>query len=291
MKPAPFHYRAPRTLDEALDLLARHRGEARPLAGGQSLVPLMNFRLARPTMLVDLNRVAGLDRVQPWDGGLAVGAMARQSALEASPLARERCPLLVEAVKLVGHPTIRHRGTVGGNLAHADPSAELPAAAVALGAQLVARSARGERVIPAESFYVGPLTTALEPDELLVEACLPAWPPHAGSAFLELTRTHGNFAIVGVAALLSLDDGGRVDRAALALCGVGPTPVRARRAEQALTRQAPGAELFREAARLAAAEIQPESDVHASAAYRARVAEVYVQRALEVALGRARGGA
>lgn len=288
MKPAPFTYFAPHSLDEAVSLLGRYGSDAKPLAGGQSLVPLMNFRLAKPRYLVDLNRIPELAYIRREDGTLAVGAMTRQFEAERSDLVRAAVPLLVEALKLVGHPTIRHRGTVGGSIAHADPAAELPAAAVALGAELVIRSGRGTRTVPAENFFVGPFTTGLAPDELLTEIRIPVTQPGTGYAFLELSRRHGDFAIVGVAALVRLATDGTVERASVVLCGAGPTPVRARQAEAALQGAAPTEDRFREAGELAARQAQPTSDIHASAEYRRRVAAVLVRRALLAATERAR---
>jgi carbon-monoxide dehydrogenase medium subunit len=288
MKPAPFTYFAPHSLDEAVSLLGQYGSDAKPLAGGQSLVPLMNFRLAKPRCLVDLNRIPDLAYIRREDGTLAVGAMTRQFEAERSDLVRAAVPLLVEALKLVGHPTIRHRGTIGGSITHADPAAELPAAAAALGAELVIRSGRGSRTVPAENFFVGPFTTALAPDELLTEVRFPVPPPGTGYAFLELSRRHGDFAIVGVAALVRLAADGTIEQASVVLCGAGPTPVRARQAEAALQGAAPTEDRFREAGELAAHEAQPGSDIHASAEYRRRVAAVLVRRALLAATERAR---
>ncbi len=290
MKPAPFTYFAPRSLDEALSLLRQYGSDAKPLAGGQSLVPLMNFRLAKPRYLIDLNRIPELAYIRRENGFLAIGAMTRQFEAERSDDVGHLAPLLREALKLVGHPTIRHRGTVGGSLAHADPAAELPAAAVALGAELVIRGPGGSRTVPAAEFFVGPFTTVLAPDELLTEVRIPAVPPGNGYAFLELSRRHGDFAIAGVAAMVGLGPDGRIERAALALCGVGPTPVRARQAEAALLGAPPTEDRFREAGELAARETDPTSDIHASADYRRRVAAVLVRRALSTATERARKG-
>lgn len=290
MKPAPFTYFAPRSLDEALSLLRQYGSDAKPLAGGQSLVPLMNFRLAKPRYVIDLNRIPELVYIRQEDGRLAIGAMTRQFEAERSDEVGRHAPLLREALKLVGHPTIRHRGTVGGSLAHADPAAELPAAAVALGAELVTRGPGGSRTVPAAEFFVGPFTTVLAPDELLTEVRIPAMSPGAGYAFLELSRRHGDFAIAGVAALVGLGPDGRIERAALVLCGVGPTPVRARQAEAALLGASPTEDRFREAGELAARETDPTSDIHASADYRRRVAAVLVRRALSTATERARKG-
>lgn len=290
MKPAAFTYFAPSSLDQAVSLLAERAPEAKPLAGGQSLIPLMNFRLAQPRYLIDLNRIPELSYIREVDGILAIGSMTRQFEAERSELVSRTTPLLTEALRFTGHPTIRHRGTVGGALAHADPAAELPAVAIALGAELVARGPAGTRTIPAGEFFLGPLSTALAPDELLVEVRIPQLPPRAGWAFLELSRRHGDFAIVGVAAVITLAPDGRVERASLALCGAGPKPVRASRAEGALAGASPSQERFREAGEIAAQEINPDSDLHASADYRWRVATVLVRRALAEAHRRATEG-
>lgn len=280
MKPAAFTYFSPSSLDQAVSLLADHAPEAKPLAGGQSLIPLMNFRLAQPRYLIDLNRIPELSYIREADGTLAIGAMTRQFEAERSELVGRTIPLLTEALRLTGHPTIRHRGTIGGALAHADPAAELPAVALALDAELVARGPAGTRTIPAREFFLGPLSTALAPDELLVEVRIPRLPPGTGWVFLELSRRHGDFAIVGVAAVLTLAPDGRIGQASLALCGAGPKPVRAARAEAALAGSEPSEERFREAGEIAAQEIDPDSDLHASADYRRRVAAVLVRRAL-----------
>lgn len=290
MKPAAFTYFAPSSLDQAVSLLAKRTPEAKPLAGGQSLIPLMNFRLAQPRYLIDLNRIPELSYIRETDGTIAIGAMTRQFEAERSELVSRTTPLLTEALRFTGHPTIRHLGTVGGTLAHADPAAELPAVAIALGAKLVARGPAGTRTIPAGEFFLGPLSTALAPDELLVEVRIPQLPPRAGWAFLELSRRHGDFAIVGVAAVITLAPDGRVERASLALCGAGPKPVRASRAEAALAGASPSQERFREASEIAAQEIDPDSDLHASADYRRRVATVLVRRALAEAHRRATEG-
>ncbi len=277
MKPPAFRYVAPATLDEAVALRAEHGSDSAMLAGGQSLIPLLNLRLAFPAVVIDLGRVTELVGIRSADGGLAVGAMTRQRNVERSDLARERAPMVGQAVRLIGHPAIRNRGTIGGSLAHADPAAELPAAALALGAELVARGPRGERVIPADAFFRSYLTTALEPDELLVEVRLPA--VNGRSSFQEVTRRHGDFALVGAVALVVLD-GGRIRDARLVLMGVGPTPVRAAAAETVLTGAEPSEALFAEAAREAVAGLEPTSDIHATAAYRRRVAAVLARRAL-----------
>jgi aerobic carbon-monoxide dehydrogenase medium subunit len=286
MKPARFAYADPRTLDEAVALLGEHGDDAKLLAGGQSLVPLLNLRLARPAVVIDLNRVAGLDPIAADGAVLRIGAMARQRAVERDPVVRARCPLLTEALALVGHPPIRHRGTVGGSLAHADPAAELPAVLACLGGELVARSRAGERVIPAGGFFRGLMTTALRADEVLTEARVALPPAGAGWAVLEMTRRHGDFALVGVAALVMPDAERRVREARVALFGVGPTPVRATAAERELAGQAPSPAAWQRAADLVAEAIRPDGDLHASAEYRQRVAGVLTRRALARAVER-----
>lgn len=288
MKPAAFTYFAPSTLDEAVSLLAGNSPDAKALAGGQSLVPLMNFRLAQPRYLIDLNRIPQLSYIRETDGNLAIGAMTRQYEVERSEAVSAMTPQLIEALRLVGHPTIRHRGTIGGSLAHADPAAELPAAAVSFGAELVMQGPGGSRMVAAEDFFAGPLTTMLALDELLVEVRIPRISPRTGYAFLELSRRHGDFAIVGVAAQITLAPEGHGERASLVLCGAGPKPIRARQAETALVGATLSEEHFREAGEIAAREIDPDSDMHASADYRRRVAAVLVRRALVEAAQRAR---
>ena len=246
MKPAPFDYRAPGSVDEALGLLGL---ESTVLAGGQSLLPLLNLRLARPELVVDINGLAELDYVRDEEGRLRIGAMTRQVALERSELVRGRWPLLHKAVRLVGHTQIRSRGTVGGSVAHADPAAELPAALIALDARFELRSAKGARSVAASDFFLGALYTVREPDELLVEIEVPAQPEGAGTGFAEHARTHGDFATAGAAAMVA--PGGHVR---IALLGAGPVPARAEEAERAL---AGGADAP-EAAAVAAQDVQDD---------------------------------
>jgi CO/xanthine dehydrogenase FAD-binding subunit len=289
MKPARFEYFAPRSEDEALGLLAQHGERAKVLAGGQSLIPLMNFRLAQPEVVVDINRLDGLAYVNPVDGGLAIGALTRQCALERDAAAGARAPILAEACHLIGHLPIRHRGTVGGSLAHADPASELPAAMVALGAEVVAASRRGRRIVGAEQFFTGPLTTALRPEELLIEIRVPALPAGTGAAFVEMSRRAGDYALVGVAALITLDGAGRCARARLALCGAGPTPLRAAEAERVLTGERPEERVSAEAAQRAAEATHPPSDIHASAAFRRKLVQHFAREAIALAARRAGG--
>jgi len=289
MKPPRFDYLAPRTLDEALAHLHHHGDQAKILAGGQSLIPMLNFRLAHPGVVVDVNRLTDLAYVRQHDGGVAVGAPPRQHAVERSELVRARVPVVAEACRFIGHAPIRHRGTFGGNLAHADPASELPAVMVALEAEMAVASRAGSRAIPAGQFFIGPLTTALQPGEMLTEIRIPAAPPRSGGAFVEMARRAGDFALVGVAALVTLDEAGQCARARIALCGVGPTPVRARAAEDALVGQAPTTAVLDEAADRAAAATSPPSDVHGSAEFRRKLARHFARQALAAAIQRSGG--
>jgi CO/xanthine dehydrogenase FAD-binding subunit len=289
MKPAPFTYHAPTTVEEVLAYLAHYGDEGKVLAGGQSLIPTMNFRLAQPAVLIDLNHVAELFYIRPDEaGGVRIGAMTRQRQVERAALVAERVPLLHETMPAIAHPQIRNRGTLGGSLAHADPAAELPAVAVALDGRLRARSQAGERWIPAQEFFVSLFTTALEPGELLVEVALPAQPPRSGWAFSEMARRHGDYALVGVATAVTLDEQGHCRQARLVFFSVGDGPVEAGRAAELLQDQWPTPELIRTAAETAAqADIAPGSDIHASAGYRRRLAGVLARRALTQAFERA----
>lgn len=288
MKPAAFEYRRPDSLDEALGIFAELGSDAKALAGGQSLVPAMNFRLARPAVLVDLNRLDPLAYIaESPDGGLRIGAMTRQRAAERSPAVAGRASLLFEAMPWIAHPQIRNRGTMGGSLAHADPAAELPAVMVALDARFVVRSRTASRTVPAEGFYTGILTTALRPDELLTEVQIPPPAVRTGTAFMELARRHGDFALVGVAVAMALDERGRCSSARIVLLSVGDGPVLADTAMAALVGSVPTTSRIEEAARLAGeTDIDPPSDIHASAAYRRHLARVLVRRAVSQAVGR-----
>jgi carbon-monoxide dehydrogenase medium subunit len=289
VKPAAFAYLAPRTVEEAVDQLAEHGPAARVLAGGQSLVRLMNARAATPSVVIDINRVADLARLDADGDTVRIGATARQHSAERSPLARSRIPLLTEAGSLVAHASVRRRGTVVGSVAFADPSAELPAALLALDGQVVARSAGGERVIAAADFFVGPFENSLAADELVVELRIPATEPDGtGSAFVEVARRHGDLPICGVGAVLRLDGGGAVSDARIAMCGVDRRPVRAGSAESSLAGERPTDELLAQAADLAAAGTDPVGDCHGSAPFRRHLARVVTRRSLVAALARAR---
>lgn len=281
MKPAPFEYAVPKTVAEAVALLKQHDGEAKVLAGGQSLIPLLNMRLARPALLVDVARIPELDYIREAGGALAIGAMVRQRVIEESDLVRRRQPLLHGATSFIAHPQIRNRGTIGGSLAHADPAAVYPAVAVALGAELRVAGPGGERTIPASEFFVSYLTTSLDAAEVLTEVRLPALPARTGWAFKEVSRRHGDFALAGVAVLMTLDGGGVCTQARIVPFGVGPVPVRAAAAERVLIGQRPGEKVFEQAAAQVAAAIEaPLSDIHASGEYRKSLAAVLTRRAL-----------
>lgn len=280
MKPPSFSYAAPTSLDETIALLGTHGGDAKLLAGGQSLMPLLNMRLARPHVLIDLNRVAELAYIEE-NGALKLGALVRHAELERSSFLARACPLLVEAVPYIGHLAIRNRGTLGGSVAHADPAAELPGVLVALDAQIHVAGPAGERTVPASDFFVTYLTTDLGEDELVTAVTLPPWPSRAGWAFLEFARRHGDYALVGVAAVVTPAAGGETcAEARISLIGVGGTPVRAREAEARLAGAALGEQIIAEAAAAAAAELEPEGDLHASADYRRALARTLVARAL-----------
>jgi carbon-monoxide dehydrogenase medium subunit len=285
MKPPKFEYHAPSTLDEAIALLVRYNGDAKLLAGGQSLVPLLNFRLARPAALIDLNRIPALAYIREHDGHVRLGAMTRQRAIEFSPMVARRLPLLREATRWVGHLPIRSRGTIGGSIAHADPSAEYPAVLTALDGEVVARGPKGERTLSSGALFETYLTTTLAPDEILTEVRLPAMPDGAGWAFEELARRHGDFAIVGIAAAV-WRSGGRV-RARLATAGAGGTPRRLRAAEEIVERDGLGAAAIEAAGRRASELVEPDADIHASADYRRHLAGVLTERALTRAAERA----
>ena len=284
MKPASFDYYCPASLTEPLQLIAQHRETARALAGGQSLVPMMNFRLARPALLVDLNGLQELNFLKVVNGELRIGAMTRQRALERSAIVAEGWPLLQEATRHIGHIHIRNRGTVGGSIAHAYPSAELPVVMMALNASFVLRSARGERIVSAEDFFVDVMTTVLEPGELVVEIRVPKSASRTGSAFQEVSRRHGDFALAAVAGVLVLKDDGSIDK--IRLVFTGAKPHLSAKAE-ILIGQKPNATLFSHIANAAAAELDTESDIHATAEYRREVSQALARRVLEVAAARA----
>jgi carbon-monoxide dehydrogenase medium subunit len=308
MKPPPFEYYAPANRAEALELLAEHGYEAKVLAGGQSLVPSMNFRLAQPSILVDLNGVGDLFGIHVSEeldghGELHIGAMTRQRSVERSAVVAAHAPLLAEAIPYIAHPQIRNRGTIGGSLAHADPAAELPALAVALGARLRAQrwasGVRGmsvsagrsgpleERIIAASEFFLGVFTTALEPEEMLVEVIVPSLPNRTGTAFEEMARRHGDYALAGAAAVVTLGDDGTVVESRLVLFAVGDGPIVCGSASEVLRGALPTEEAIEAASEGVDAEIDPPGDIHATAAYRRHLAKVLARRTLARAIGRA----
>jgi carbon-monoxide dehydrogenase medium subunit len=290
MKPPKFRYFAPQSVGEALALLAEHADEARVLAGGQSLVPLMNMRLVHPGVLVDINNIDELAYINVWDGGVAIGTLTRDATLTSDSTVAKRLPVLRDAAHHVGHPAIRNRSTVGGSIAHADPAAELPAVMVALNAEFVARNLSGTRTISAQDFFKGYLTTALKEGEMLTELKIPGLPSRSGSAFVEFARREGDYALAGVAAVVALDENGSIADARLGLCSVGPSPVRPQVAEALLRGQRPDAEAWAAAAAAVVSILDnPLSDIHGSADYRRHLAGVLTKQALATAAERAEG--
>jgi carbon-monoxide dehydrogenase medium subunit len=285
MKPAPFSYHRPESVDDALAMLANLE-DAKILAGGQSLMAMMNFRYLAPEHIIDINRIPELTEIREEGDGIRFGAMVRQRDALDSPMVQARCPLLIEALENVGHIQTRNRGTVGGSLSHLDPSAEMPAVFSALDATLHVGSARGTRDIPIADWSLGYMMPNLEPDELLVGITAPCWPKDHGYAFLEMARRHGDFAMAGAGALMTLNSDGTIARVAVALTGVDTGPVRLHDAETALTGQLPSEAVFAAAAK-SAETVAGIDDVHASAAYRQRLAVVYARRALIKAYDRA----
>ena len=279
MKPPPFEYCAVSSVEEALDLLAEHGDEAKVLAGGQSLVPLLALRLARPEFLVDIN---GLDSLATFDhtDGLRLGALVRHRTVEKDAAVSEGNPLVATAARYIGHAAIRNRGTAGGTVSHADPAAELPAVLVALDGAVETASTAGTRTVPASEFFLGFLTTALAPQEMVTAVRFPAWPARAGWSFQEFSRRNGDFAVAGAAVMLSVDDMGMIDGARIALSGMSDVPVRAALAEASLIGQSPSSDTWKEAANCAVADTAPPSDLHGSSAYRKHVAAALVQSAL-----------
>jgi carbon-monoxide dehydrogenase medium subunit len=292
MKPAPFKYALPRSLQEALELKAKHGDEARFLAGGQSLIPMMNFRLAQPAILIDLNGLSELDYVRQVDAGaLRVGALTRHRDMLLNPLVRNSQPLVTEAMTQVAHPQIRNRGTLCGNLAHADPASEMSAVMLASGARFHACSAMTDRWIEVTAFFRGVFETALTNSEMLVEVEMPAMPARTGTAFVEFARRPGDYAVTGVAAAVTLDEQGACARCRLAYCNAHQTPIRAVAAENALVGARISEAEARAAGEMARREIEPPDDVHASGAYKRHLIGALTRRAVVLAQARAAGQA
>lgn len=289
MFPRPFEYHDPGDLPGVVDLLARYGEDAKLMAGGQSLLPMMKLRLASPRVIVDLWRVPGIESIEERGDWIAIGARATHYQLETSPVLRARCPVLAQAAGVIGDPQVRNLGTIGGSVAHADPAADYPPVLVALGARMRVRGPRGERTVPADAFFKSFFTTALEPAEVITAVEVPVPPPGTGAVYAKLSRRASDFGLVCVCAVVRPDGGAR--RVTVVLGGLGPVPFRAAAAEAVLGGDPPTAALLREAASRAVEGVDPLSDVHADAAYRLAVAPVYVRRALEAAYGQTRGGA
>lgn len=288
MKPAPFEYHAPDSLEQALELFSQHNAEAKILAGGQSLVPAMNFRVVQPSVLIDLNRVAELSFIHEDGEIIRVGAMARERHLEFDPSVAKRTPLLHEAVPFIAHPQIRNRGTIGGSLVHADPAAELPVLMTALNARLKARNTSGERWIDAQEFFTGMFTTALTADEILVEIELPFMAARTGWSFMEVAPRAGDYAMMGIAALVTLDENAKCKGARLVYLNAGEGPMDAKEAARLLEGETLNDTLIIEAATIASEkEINPFGNMHASADFQRHLAKVLTQRALKLAAQRA----
>jgi len=284
MYPASFDYIAPTTLDEALAVLAERGDEAKVLAGGQSLIPLMKLRFAQPPMLVDINRIAGLDTIDVPNGYLRIGALVRHNDVVASDVVRRTNHTVAHAAPWISDPLVRNLGTVCGSLAHADPQGDWASVMLACGASVVARTASSERVIPVSELITGVFSTQLGADEVITEVRIPRYAGPSGGTYLKLERKVGDYATVGVATHLTLDGSGRIAAAGIALTAVGPTNIKAVDAEQVLIGAEPGAEVFREAGRLAAAAADPHDDVRGSADYKRHVVDVFVQRGLQTAV-------
>ena len=289
MKPAPFEYSRATSTVEACELLRRHGDEAKILAGGQSLVPMMAMRLVRPAWLIDINEISALKFVNIEKDAVRVGACTRQCTVERDQALAVRVPLLAQALAWVGHVQTRNRGTIGGSLAHADPCAELPLVAQVLGARMLLRSAKGTRLVEAEKFFSGPMATSARSDECLEEIQWPAWSSrHTGSAFTEISVRHGDFAMVAAAAQIAVDGDGRCVRAAFGMGGAGGTPLAFPKIAARLVGTRLDDEVVKDAAHAAAAETEPGSDLHASAEYRRHLAGVLAARVLREARERAR---
>lgn len=290
MKPSAFEYFNPQSVPEAIDLLERYGDEAKIIAGGQSLVPMMNFRLARPEILIDINGIKELDYIKTEGDELVIGALTRERDIEQSPLVIEKWPFLSKAISFIGHTAVRNRGTIGGSLVHADPSAEIPTALCALDGRIKVVGPSGKKMLPPEEFFLTYLTTSLEPTDILVEVRIPPLPPKTGWSFTELSRRSGDFAIVAVGVLLSMDKAGTCKEPRISMGGVAPTPIRAEEAEALLSGQKISAELIAAAAQEAAEATDTEPDYHASAEYRQDMAKVFVQRGLQEAWNMINGG-
>jgi aerobic carbon-monoxide dehydrogenase medium subunit len=290
MIPPSFEYYAPTTVEEAIGLLRQFGPEAKILSGGMSLIPLMRLRLAAPRYLIDINRISGLAYIKEADGCLRIGALTREAELESSDLLRSRYPILAQTASVIGDPLVRNRATVGGNLAHGDPANDHPATMLALAAEVIATGPNGERTIPIASFFTGFFTTALDPDEILTAISIPIPPPRSGGTYVKLERKVGDFATAGVAAQVTLGKGEVCEQVGIGLTNVGPAPIEARQAEEAMRGQPMAPEVIRQAAQLAAEASQPNPDIRGSAEYKRDLVRVLTIRALSRALEQARRG-
>jgi carbon-monoxide dehydrogenase medium subunit len=287
MIPPAFEYLRPTTIPEAIALLQQYGEDAKILSGGQSLIPMMKLRIARPAYLVDINRILGLSYVREEGGFLKIGGLTREADLEASALIRSKYPILVDTTRVIADPQVRNLATVAGNLAHGDPANDHPATMLALGAQVVATGSRGERVIPIEEFFVSLFSTALEQGEILTEIRIPLPPPRSGGAYFKLERKVGDFATAAVAAEITLDNTGTVERAGIGLTNVGPTPIKAKKAEDFLRGKKPDPPNIEQASRLAADQAQPSSDLRGPAEYKKGLVKELAKRSLSRAAQRA----
>lgn len=290
MIPATFDYFSPKTLSEAVSLLQRYGDEAKILSGGHSLIPLMKLRFVSPQYLIDINRIPGLEYIRESDGHLTIGGLTRESDLDTSELIRSKYPILADAAMVIADPLVRNRATVGGNLAHGDPANDHPAVMLALDAEVVATGPNGARKIPVKDLIIGPLTTALHPDEILTEIRIPAPPPHSGGAYLKIKRKIGDFAAAAVAVQLTLGRGNICERVGIGLTNVGPTPIKAVRAEQRLRGKVVDDETIQQAAQVASDESQPSADLRGPIEYKRALVKVLTVRALKKAIQRATGG-
>jgi carbon-monoxide dehydrogenase medium subunit len=289
MIPAPFDYHAPTTLTEAIALLQRHGDLAKVLSGGQSLLPLLKLRVGAAGHLVDIGRIPGLEYIKEEDGFLKIGGRTRESELERSEIIRSKYPILHDTARVIADPLVRNRATIGGNLAHADPANDHPATMLALGAEVTATGAKGQRTIPIGQFFTGLFSTALTADEILTEIRVPILPPRSGGAYVKLERKVGDFATAAAAAQITLGTGGEVERAGIGLTAAGPMPIKATEAERFLLKKKPDAAAIAEAARLAAAAAAPTADRRGSVQYKREMARVLTARALTRAIERAGG--
>jgi len=287
MIPPSFEYFRPKTIPEAIAFLQQYGDDAKILSGGQSLIPMMKLRLARPSYLVDINRIEGLSHIKEESGFLKIGGLTREAELEASPVVRAKYPIIIDTVHVIADPQVRNLATVGGNLAHGDPANDHPATMLALGAQIVATGPKGERVIPVEDFFLSLFSTALQHDEILTEIRIPIPPPRSGGAYFKLERKVGDFATAAVAAQLTLDGNGTCQKLGIGLTNVGPTPINARKAEDSLRGKKLDGSTIAQAAQLAANESEPSADLRGPVEYKRSLVKELTKRALTRAVERA----